>query len=146
MKILICVLLASMAAVASAVTPMQEAAFIDSYKKAFEARDVKALQAMLYTQGADPMALDFYKTMIVPEPGTKITSITLIDLSNEDAKRLASGKTPDGRPMVATLKPVKKLIVKTLTKTKDMESTGTSSPYVGEFEGKLMIPVPGAGK
>lgn len=48
--------------------------------------------------------------------------------------------------MVITLNPVKKLIVKTLTKTKDLESTGTSSPYVGEFEGKRMIPVPGAGK
>lgn len=146
MKIVISLLLASMAAAAIAVTPTQEAAFIASYKKAFEARDIKALQAMLYTRGADPMALDFYKTMIVPEPGTKITSITLVDLSDEDVKRLASGKTPDGRPMITTLKPVKKLIVKTATKTKDMESTGTSSPYVGEFEGKLMIPVPGAGK
>ncbi len=146
MKIVVTTLLASLAAVAFAVTPAQEKAFIDSYQKAFDARDAKALHAMLYTQGADREALDFYKKIMIPEPGTRITSITLVELTADDNKRLESGKTPDGRPMITTLKPVKKLIVKTVTKTKELESTGTSSPFVGEHEGKLMIPVPAVGK
>jgi hypothetical protein len=34
-----------------AATPEQEKAFIDSYKKAFEASDTKALDSMMLTEG-----------------------------------------------------------------------------------------------
>ena len=37
---------------AQAATPQQEKAFVDSYKKAFESNDTKALAAFLYTEGA----------------------------------------------------------------------------------------------
>ena len=42
-----------------------EKAFVDAYKKAIETSDKKTLQGFLYTVGAHPMALDFYKEMVV---------------------------------------------------------------------------------
>ena len=134
------------ATAAVAVTPAQEKAFIDAYKKAHDAKDAKGLQALLYTKGADPMALDFYKMMISAEIQGTITSITLRDLNAEDNKKLENSKFPDGRPMKTTLKPVKKLVVKTRTKTSNQDSTGSSESFVAEADGKLVIPVPAAGK
>ena len=40
--------------------------------------------------------------------------------------------------MIMRLKPVKKLIVKTLAKTTVVASTSTCSPTVGEFAGKIL--------
>ena len=40
--------------------------------------------------------------------------------------------------MIMRLKPVKKLIVKTLAKTTVVASTSTCSPTVGECEGKIL--------
>lgn len=133
-------------ATAFAVTPAQEKAFIDGYKKAYESKDAKALQAMLYSKGANPMALDFYKEMIAADMRATITSIALVDLTAEDAKKLENGKGPDGKPMKMNLKPVKKLILKTSTKSANGSSTGSSESFVAEFDGKLVIPVPASGK
>jgi len=135
-----------LSAAAAAVTPAQEKAFIDAYRTAYVNKDSKALHAMLYTQGADPMALEFYKMMIAADTGATITSIALVDLTPEDQKKLESGKSPDGRPMKMTLKPVKKLVIKTSTKTASATSTGSSESFVAEHQGKLVIPVPGAAK
>jgi hypothetical protein len=55
-------------------------AFVDAYKKLIEAKDEKALTGFLYTKGADPQALEFYKMMVTSEMGAKITSIQLVDL------------------------------------------------------------------
>jgi hypothetical protein len=134
------------AVAAFAVTPAQEKAFLDSYRKAFTSRDVKALEAMLYSKGADPMALDFYKMMIAGDLEATITSMTLADLTAEDVKKLETARTPDGRPMKMTLKPVKKLVLKTSTKTASSSSTGSRESFVAEHEGKLVIPVPASGK
>jgi hypothetical protein len=131
---------------AAAVTPAQEKAFIDAYRTAYVNKDSKALQAMLYTEGADPMALEFYKMMISADTGATITSITLVDLSADDRKKLETGKSPDGRPMKMTLKPVKKLVLKTSTKSASGSSTGSSESFVAEHQGKLVIPVPGVAK
>ena len=81
--------LAATACIAFAATPAQEKAFVDNYRKAFETKDAKALQAFLYTKGADPRALEFYKMMLVPDADDKLTSITLVDLTAEDVKKLA---------------------------------------------------------
>ena len=137
---------AMLASHAVAVTPAQEKAFIDAYKKAYEAKDAKGLQALLYTKGADPMALDFYKMVISADMGATITSITLVDLTASDLKKLENSKFPDGRAMKTTLKPVKKLVLKTRTKTSSQDSTGSSESFVAEADGKLVIPVPAAGK
>ena len=41
--------------------PAQEKAFTDKYKTAFEAKDTGTLELFLYTQGADPEIVGFYK-------------------------------------------------------------------------------------
>jgi hypothetical protein len=65
----------------------QEKAFVDSYKKAFEAKDTAALQSFLYTQGSDPGILEIYKTMQSSDAGEKISKIELIDFTAEEMQK-----------------------------------------------------------
>ena len=97
MKKAISMLLLAVAPLAGfGATPAQEKAFVDAYKKAFEAKDEKALHGFLYTKGADAQALEFYKMMMTSDMGGKITSIQLADLNAEDKKRAQGGPGPDG--------------------------------------------------
>jgi len=68
----------------------QEKAFTDKYKKAFEAKDTATLESFLYTQGADPMAVEFYKMMLTGEAGAKISKIELVAVTPEDAAKAAA--------------------------------------------------------
>ena len=79
-----------------AATPDQEKAFVDAYKKAFDAKDGDALKALLYTEGADPMALEFYGQMMTAEFGGTITEISLVDLTADDVKQAAAGHAGSG--------------------------------------------------
>ena len=127
---------------AIAVTPATEKAFVDAYKKAIETGDKKTLQGLLYAVGANPMALDFYKEMVTMEAGSKVTEITLTDLNAEDKKKIATQKGPDGKPSKSNIPIVKKLSFKTETKSANGSSSGSSSVFVGEVDGKLMIALP----
>src|SRR5215467_15509744 len=68
-------------------TPDQEKAFTDKYKAAMEGKDTATLESFLYTQGADPAALEFYKMMQSGEAGEKISQIQLVNLTPEDVKK-----------------------------------------------------------
>ena len=127
---------------AFAATPAQEKAFVDTYKKAYESKDGKTLTSLLYTKGADPQALEFYKMMMTSETGGKITSIELRDLNADDKAKLANPKTPDGKPMKFPIAPSKKLIVKSEMKDKNGSSSSSNEMFVAEQDGKLYIPVP----
>jgi hypothetical protein len=125
-------------------TPAQEKAFVDKYKAAFEAGDKATLQSFLYTQGANPMALEFYKMMQSEGAGTgKISKIELVDLTPEDAKKAAEIQTgPDGGKAQLPLKPTKKLKITIETKDGDSTSSNSSENFVAEKDGKYVIPVP----
>jgi hypothetical protein len=129
-----------------AATPAQERQFVDAYRKAHEARDHKGLVALLYTSGADPQALVFYKMMLGAEMGGRIGSIELVDLTPEDRARADSTQSPTGRPMKLVLPPTKKLVIRSSTKDKDGSSSSSSEVFVGESGGRLWILVPGAAK
>ena len=134
-------------AVALAATPAQEKAFVDAYKAAYEAKDAKALNATLYTKGADPQALEFYKMMMTDGMGAKVSSIALEPLSADDkAKAMAAMPGPGGKSMKLTLAPVKKLVIKRSEKGASGSSSSTSTVFVAEADGKLVIPVPGPAK
>jgi hypothetical protein len=91
-------------------TPEQEKAFVDKYKAAFEAGDKATLESFLYTKGAHPKALEFFKMMQTEGSGKKIAKIELIDLSPEEAKEAeAAEEMPDGSKTKMPLKPTKKL-------------------------------------
>ncbi|MFL6543968.1 MAG: hypothetical protein ACJ8LM_02145, partial [Candidatus Udaeobacter sp.] len=106
-------LLVTMSLHVAAATPEQEKAFTDKYKKAFEAKDMATLQSFLYTQGADPAIVGFYKMMQSGEAGEKISNIELVALTPEDAKKAATPMdSPTGGQVCLTLKPTKKLIIK----------------------------------
>jgi hypothetical protein len=122
----------------------QEKAFTDKYKTAFEGKDTAALESFLYTQGADPAIVGFYKMMQSGQAGEKISNIELVDLTPEDAKKAATPMdSPTGGKVCLTLKPTKKLIIKVEKKDANGSSTSTSENFIAEKNGKFVIPVPG---
>ncbi len=145
----ICLLGFTLAAITSlqaGETP-EEKAFIEKYKKAFEAKDTATLQSFLYTQGANSMALDFYKMMQAETAGGKISKIALVDLTPEEAAKAAAlQEGPGGQKLRLTLKPTKKLVVSVETKDANGSSTSTTQNFVAEKDGRLVIPVPGDAK
>ena len=125
-------------------TSAQEKAFIDKYKTAFEGKDTATLESFLYTQGADPAILGFYKMMQSGEAGEKISNIELVDLTPEDANKAATPMdSPTGGKVCLTLKPTKKLIIKVEKKDANGSSTSTRENFIAEKAGKFVIPVPG---
>ena len=125
-------------------TPEQEKGFVDKYKAAFESNDTSTLESFLYTHGADPAIVGFYKMMQSGSAGGKISKIELLDLTPEDAKKAALPQdSPTGGKLCLTLQPTKKLVVTTETKDANGSSSGTTTNFIAEKEGKFVIPVPG---
>lgn len=128
---------------AHAATPEQEKTFVDSYKKALEANDTKTLAGFLYTEGAQPEQVEFFKMMMAIDPGSKVTSIELVKPSDEEAARFNKPMMmPDGKSYKMPITPTKQLVVKTETKDANGSGTSTSKSPVAEKNGKLVIPVP----
>ena len=142
--ILLCALITTVSLSLRAGTPAQEKAFLDKYKTAFEAKDTATLESFLYTQGADPEILGFYKMMQSAEAGEKISKIDLVDLKPEDAKKAATPQdSPTGGKVCLTLKPVKKLVITIEKKDASGSSTSNTENFIAEKDGKFVIPVPG---
>ena len=136
----------SVAGIAAAATADQEAAFINAYKTAFEAKDAAALQALLYS-GGDPMAMDFYGQMMTAEmTDGKLTSIELKDLSPEDVANAATVQDMPSGKMQLLPKPYKKLVLKIDTKTADTTASSNSEVFIAEDGGKIVIAVPAPAK
>ena len=122
----------------------KEKAFVDSYKKAFEAKDTAALQSFLYTQGSDPGILEIYKTMQSSDAGEKISKIELVDFTAEEMKKVATPKdSPTGGKVCFPLKPSKRLMITIDKKGAQGVSSTTSGNFIAEKDGKFVIPVPG---
>src|ERR1700746_2495599 len=77
----------TMALIALAGPREDEKAFLDQYKKAFEAGDKTVLASFLYTEGADPGIIQFYKLKQSAEAGRKVAKIELLELTPEELKR-----------------------------------------------------------
>jgi hypothetical protein len=127
----------------TAATADQEKAFTDKYKTAFEGKDTATLESFLYTQGSDPMALEFYKMMQSGEAGAKISKIELVALTPEDVTKATTPMDGPTGKVCLTLKPTKKLIIKVEKKDANGSSTSSSENFVAEKDGKFVIPVPG---
>jgi hypothetical protein len=129
--------------VARAATPEQEKAFVETYRKALEAGDKETLASFLYTEGAQPEQIEFFKAMQTLEQGAKITSIELVAPSPADMAKLNRPMMmPDGKSYVMGVKPSKQLVIVSETKDANGSSTGTTRAPVAEVKGKLVIPVP----
>jgi hypothetical protein len=141
---LLCALVTMSSLSLQAGNPAQEKAFLDKYKTAFEGKDTATLESFLYTQGADPAIVGFYKMMQSGEAGEKISKIDLVDLTPEDAKKAATPiDSPTGGKVCLTLKPTKKLVMKIEKKDANGSSTNTTENFIAEKDGKFVIPVPG---
>src|SRR5882724_11677568 len=139
----VCVLLATLTLPIASGTPEQEKAFTDKYKKAFEGKDTAALESLLYTQGSDPAAVEFYKMMQSGEAGEKISKIELVNLSPEDVKKATTPMDGPTGKVCLNLKPTKKLVIKVEQKDASGSSSSSSENFVAEKDGKFVIPVPG---
>ncbi len=136
-------LLAAFSLAAHAVTPEQEKAFVESYKKALESNDAKALVAFLYTDGATKETIEFFTMMQTMEAGKKVASIELVTPSAADmAKYNKPVEMPDGKKYVMPFAPTKQLVVVIEEKNGDNTSKSTTKNPIGEKNGKLVIPVP----
>jgi hypothetical protein len=143
-SVLVCALTITALLALRAGTPAQEKTFTDKYKTAFEAKDTATLESFLYTQGADPEILGFYKMMQSSDAGGKISKIELVDLTADDVKKAATPMdSPTGGKVCLTLKPTKKLIIATETKDGSGSSSSKSENFIAEKDGKFVIPVPG---
>lgn len=147
MKTLLSILfLVSVATICCRAGSADEKAFTDKYKTAFESKDTKTLESFLYTTRSDPGALEFYKMMMSGEAGSKISSIELVALTPDEMKKASEPQEGPGGKLCLTLKPTKKLVIKVEQKDANGSSGSTSSSFVAEKDGKLVIPVPGACK
>lgn len=126
-----------------AATAGEEQAFVDAYRQAYEARDGDALKSLLYTEGADPMALQFYGEMMTAEFGGTITDIGLRDLTADEMKQATEPVDgPAGGKFVLAPQPYKKLVIKIHMKDDNGESNSTDETFVAEKDGKLYIATP----
>jgi hypothetical protein len=127
-----------------ASTPEQEKAFTDKYKTAFEGKDTATLQSFLYTKGSDPKIIEFFKMMQSAEAGGKVSKIEIASLTAEETKKAGEPQpSPDGGKVCLLLPPTKKLVVSVETKDGESTSNSTSTNFLAEKDGKLVIPVPG---
>ena len=121
----------------------KEKAFVDSYKKAFEAKDTAALQSFLYTERADPGILEIYKRMQLSDAGEKIYKIELVDFTAEEMKKIALPKdSPLGGKVCFPLQPTKRLMI-TVDKKDARGTLSITGNFIAEKDGKFVIPVPG---
>ena len=124
-------------------TPEQEKAFLAAYKKAYEAGDKDALAAFLYTEGAQPEQIEFFKMMQQMQPGAKVVSIDLVTPTAAEAEKYNKPMMmPDGKSYVLGVKPTKQLVIVSETKGAEGSNKSTSKSPVAEKNGKLVIPVP----
>ena len=143
MKFMCSLILAVSCLSLNAASPADEKAFTDKYKTAFEAKDMKTLESFLYTTGSDEGALQFYKMMMGAEAGAKISKIELINLTPDEITKAEQSMNGPFGQMCLTVKPTKKLQITIEASDANGSSNSTSSRFVGEADGKLVMPVPG---
>jgi len=124
-------------------TPEQEKAFVEKYKIALETKDTTTLESCLYTTGADPMIVGFYKMMQSNGEGDKVSKIELVDLTPDDVKKATAPQDGPSGKVCLNLKPTKKLVIVTEKKDENGSSANTSENFIAEKDGKFVIPVPG---
>jgi hypothetical protein len=143
-SVLVCAFLSVTSPPLRAAESPEEKAFLDTYKTAFEANDTATLQSFLYTKGADPAIVGFYKMMQAAAAGSKISSIQLLHLTPEDVKKAATPlDSPTGGKVCLPLKPSKKLLITIERKEVTGSSTSNTQNFIAESDGKFVIPVPG---
>lgn len=142
-KLTILALASALSLLAHAATPEQEKAFVESYKKALEAGDTKALAAFLHTKGAAADTVEFFTMMQEMNAGQKVSSIELVTPTAEERKKFNTPmEMPDGKMYKMPVEPTKQLVIKIESKSAEGSSSSTSKSPVAEIDGKLVIPVP----
>src|SRR5881275_3295257 len=121
---------------ARAANAEQEKAFVEKYKTALEANDSATLQSVLYTTGADPMIVGFYKMMQSSGAGDKVSRIEVVDLTPDDTKKASAPQdSPSGGKVCLNVKPTKKLVIVLEKRDAKGSSTNTTENFIAEKDG-----------
>ena len=117
----------------------QEKACVEKYKTALEKKDTATLQSCLYTTGADPMIIGFYKMMQSNGEGDKVSKIDLVDLTPDDVKKATEPQDGPSGKVCLNLKPTKKLVIVIEKKDDNGSSTNTTENFIAKRTGNLLF-------
>jgi len=121
---------------AFSATPEQEKAFLESFKKAFEAGDVKTLDASLLTEGVNAEIKEMLTGLQRIDVGKPVESIKLVAVTDADRARYGDVMDmPDGKKYKMPVPPTKLLVIKS-------KGGATSKAPVAEKDGKLVVLLP----
>jgi hypothetical protein len=127
----------------AAATPAMEQAFLAAYKAAYTARDKNGIAALVHTQGANPVVLDFYLSLLTSDLGAGEVTVALQPLNSDDIADAARAMPGPGGTLVRLAPtPYKKLVVTVATGTGNNRSTSTTTVYVADEGDKLRIAAP----
>ncbi len=121
-----------------------EKAFMDAFSKAYESGDERALDGFLYTKGADKDMIDMFGIMLSLGTGKRVTSIAIQPLTAADRKKIDEMTGPNGKPVKSPLPLTKKVIIRQEAKSSRGSSDSTTTIFLAEDNGKIVIPVPRA--
>lgn len=136
-------LFAALRLAAQAATPEQERLFVESYRKAAESKDTKALAAFLHTEGVTPEVVEFFTTLQAMDAGKKIARIELVTPTAEElADYQKPMSMPDGRIYKMPSAPTRQLVLEIDETNNEQIRRSSSKIAVGERNGKLVILLP----
>ena len=119
--------------------------FIETYQKAFAAKDEKTLMSLMRTDGSPAEIVDFYKSMTLDAAGQKIVSIELVKPSAEEAATFSKTmEMGEGQSYQLPITPTLQLVVMLEEKSENGTGQSTSKSPVAEVDGqlKILLPVP----
>jgi hypothetical protein len=128
---------------AMAATPAAEQAFIAAFKAAYQAKDQNGIAALVRSEGANTVVVDFVLSMLTNDLGKGEVSLELKNLDPgelETATRAMPG--PGGKLVKLSPDPYKKLVITVVIKNPNTTTTNTSSMYVIDEGSKVLIGVP----
>lgn len=126
-----------------AATPAAEQAFLAAFKAAYQAKNQNGIAALVRTEGANPVVVDFVLSMLTSDLGKGEVSLELKNLDPgelETATRAMPG--PGGKLVKLSPDPYKKLVITVVIKNANTTTTNTSSMYVIDEGSKVRIGVP----
>ncbi len=133
---------AEAAAPATAAAAGDSAAFLEAYRKAIAAKDIKALDAFLLTEGSPAEVVEFFKMMRDSSLEGSVT-VDLKTPSPEEAAQFNQAmEMPDGKYSKLPVTPTHQLVVTSESKEGESSSKSTSSFPVAQKDGRFVIPLP----
>ena len=118
------------------------AAFMETYRKAMEAKDTTTLDSFLLTDGSPAEVVEFFR-MMRDTPRSSPIQVELKTPTAEQAAQFSQAmEMPDGKYYKLPLTPTWQLVISSENKEEGSSSRTSSSFPVAQKDGKFVIPMP----